>query len=114
MMSTEELEPIDVEQAREAFNLLLSQGQALWKTYEDDFGEFVHWLNLSHTALEPLPAYQERFRLLCGNKRRPPGERLSAGIHILESVLKALDDPTQVSLENPSISYRRLIWSLPD
>jgi hypothetical protein len=113
MISTEELDPIDAGEAREAVQLLLSEGKSLWKIYEDDFGEVLHWLGLSHTALEPLPKHQERFRLLCGNKRRPAGERLSAGIHILDSALKKMDTD-QVNLENPSALYRRLIMSLPD
>ncbi len=113
MSCTEELISIDHSEAREALSLLLSQGKSLWKTHEDDFGEFLHWLDISHTALEPLPVHQERFRLLCGNRRRPAGERLSAGIHILDSALKKMDTD-QVNLENPSFSYRRLIASLPD
>src|SRR5208283_3460119 len=111
---TEELEPIDANEAREAVNLLLSEGKSLWKTYRDDFGEYLHWLSLSQTALEPLPDYQERFRFLCGNKRRSADERLSAGIHVLDCALKQMDDPNQVNLENLSFSYRRLIASIPD
>jgi hypothetical protein len=114
MISNEDLESIDTKQAKEALSLLLSQGKSLWKTHEDDFGEFLHWLNLSHTALEPLTDYQERFELLCGNRRKPADQRLSAGIHVLGSALKAMDGPNQVTLENPSTSYRRLIASLPD
>jgi|SRR5271157_4557236 len=114
MTNTEELEPIYPEDAKEALNLLLSEGKALWKTYRDDFGEFRHWLGVSYTALEPLPDYQERFRLLCGNNRRSADERLSAGIHVLDCALKQMDDTNQVNLENLSFSYRRLIASTPD
>ncbi len=114
MTNTEELEAIDPNEAREALILLVAEGKSLWKTYRDDFGEYLHWLSLSHTALEPLPDYQEHFRLLCGNKRRSADERLSAGIHVLDCALKQMDDPNQANLENPSVSYRRLIASLPD
>jgi hypothetical protein len=113
MEDPEELEPIEVKESMEALKLLVAEGKSLWKTYEDDFGEFLHWLSVSHTALEPLPDYQERFRILCGSKRRPAGERLSAGIHILDSALKKMT-ADQVNLENSSISYRRLIMSIPD
>jgi hypothetical protein len=108
-----ELEPIEVKEAKEALKLLLSEGKALWKNM-DDFGELLHWLRISFTGLEPLPDYQERFRLLCENRRRPPDERLSAGIHVLDCALKQMDDANQINLENPSLSYRRLIGSLPD
>jgi hypothetical protein len=114
MTNTEELEPIDPQEAKGALNLLLSEGKSLWNTYEEDFGEFQHWLRLSHIALEPLPVYQEYFRLLCGNRRRPAGERLSAGIHVLESAIKAMADPNLVRLENLSFLYRRLLASIPD
>jgi hypothetical protein len=114
MIDAEELDPIDHAKAIEALSLLLSQGKSLWKTYRDDIGEFRHWLSLSHTALEPLPDYQERFRFLCGNKRRSADERLSAGIHVLDCALKQMDDPNQVNLKNLSFSYRRLIASIPD
>lgn len=114
MESPEELEPIKVNDAREALILLLFEGKSIWKTYRDDFGEFLHWLQLSHTALEPLPDFQQRFRLLCGSKRRPAGERLSAGIHILEAAVKKMDASDQGSLENPSLGYRRLVASIPD
>jgi len=114
MTNTEELEVIDPSEAREALKLLVAEGKSLWKTYRDDFGEFQHWLSLSHTALEPLPDYQERFRFLCVNKRRSADERLSAGIHVLDCALKQMDDPNQVNLENLSFSYRRLIASIPD
>jgi len=114
MTNPEELEAIDANEAREALELLVAEGKSLWKTHRDDFGEFLHWLRLSFIGLEPLPVYQEHFRLLCGNERRPAGERLSAAIHILESALKQMDDPNHVNLENPSFPYRRLIASLPD
>ncbi|MGO9570401.1 MAG: hypothetical protein ACLP5H_22950 [Desulfomonilaceae bacterium] len=112
MEDPEEMEPVDPEEAKEALKLLAAQGKLLWKTYEDDFGELFHWLNLSHTALEPLPEYQEEFRFKCGNKRRAPDERLSAAIHILDSALKMMT-ADQVNLKNPSASYRRLLESLP-
>jgi hypothetical protein len=114
MTNTEELEAIDPKEAKEAIKLLVAEGKSLWKIYEDNFGELLHWLSLSHTALEPLPDYQERFRFLCGNKRRPPDERLSAGIYILDAALKKMDDPNHVDLEKPSFSYRRFIASIPD
>jgi hypothetical protein len=115
VIDTENLDPIDPSEAIEALSLLLSQGKSMWKTYEEDFGELLHWLTLSHTALEPLPDYQEQFRLLSGNIRRPPDQRLSAGIHILGSAIKAMDkDSSKVKLVNLSFSYRRLIASLPD
>ena len=100
-------------EAKEALQLLLAEGKSLWKTYKDDFGELLHWLSLSHTALEPIPNYQERFRLLCGNKRLPADARLSAGIHVLDAALKKMDTD-QVNLENPSMRYRKLISSMPD
>jgi hypothetical protein len=112
MMNTEEPEPVDPEEAKEALKLLVAEGISLWKTYRDDFGEFLHWLQLSHTALEVLPDYQERFRILCGSKRRPPDERLSAGIHILDSAIKKIT-ADQVNLEDPSAAYRRLLASFP-
>jgi hypothetical protein len=114
MMNTHEMEPIDPSEARDALKLLVAEGKSLWKTYEDDFGELFHWLNLSHTALEPWPDYQERFRLLCGNKRRGPSERLSAAIHILDAAVKRMDASDQINLENPSRPYRRLLASIPD
>ena len=113
MINTEELEPIELNEAKEALKLLLAEGKSLWKTYKDDFGKFLHWLSLSFTALEPLPDYQESFLLLCGNKRRLPDERLSAGIHVLDSALKKMDTD-QVNLENPSMRYRKLISNMPD
>jgi hypothetical protein len=113
MENSEELEPIDMTEAKEALKLLIAEGKSLWKSYRDDFGEFLHWLYLSHTALEVLPDHQERFRILCGNKRRPPDERLSAGIHVLDSALKKMNSD-QVNLENPSSGYRRLVASIPD
>ncbi len=91
MTDEQELEPIEMAEARGALRVLLSEGKSLWKTHHDDFGEFLHWLNHTHTALEPLPTYQERFRILCGNRRRPAGERLSAGLYILDCALKKMD-----------------------
>lgn len=114
MISTEELESVDPKEAKEALKLLLSEGKALWKNHIDDFGEFLHWLGLSFTGLEPLPEHQEQFRLLCGSKRRPVDERLSAGIYVLDSALKKMDDADQLNLDNPTFSYRRLIGSIPD
>ncbi len=113
MIEVQELEAIDVKEAREALSILISEGKSLWKTYEDDPREIPHWLNLSFTALEPLPEHQQRFRQLCGNKLKPAGARLSAGIHVLESSIKKMDEDG-VNIETPSLSYRRLISSLPD
>jgi hypothetical protein len=113
MISTEELDPIDPSEAIEALSLLLSQGKSLWRNYQDDFGEFLHWLRLSFIGLEPLPHYQEQFRLLCGNIRRPPDQRLSAAIHILDTAVKKMKED-EVNLENLSFRYQRLIASLPD
>lgn len=113
MTDERELEGIDVKEAREALELCLGELKSLWKTYDEDPGEALHWLNLSFTALEPLPEHQKRFRQLCGNKLKPAGARLSAGIHVLESSIKKMDEDG-VNIETPSLSYRRLISSLPD
>jgi hypothetical protein len=114
MTISEEMEPIELDEARAALKLLLAEGKSLWKSHGDDIGELYHWLNLSHTALEPLPVHQERFRLLCEGRSRLADEKLSAAIHMLDVALKTMDACDEERLGSSSFAYRRLISSLPD
>lgn len=114
MIDAEELEPIESREAREALKLLVAEGESLLRQGIENFGEYRHWVTLSFTALEPLPKHQEFFNLKCWQKRGSAEDRLSEGIYLLKQAVRAMDDPNQVNLANPSISYRRLIASIPD
>lgn len=114
MINTEELEPIGAEHAREALRLLISEGESLLYQGIEHFGDYKHWASLTFTALEPLPEYQEHFRLKCWEKRGSAEAKLSEGIYLLKQVLKKMDAPDQFNLDSPSVSYRRLIYSIPD
>jgi hypothetical protein len=113
MIDAEELEPIELREATEALKLLVAEGESLLRQGIEDFGEFKHWLGLSFTALEPLPDHQEHFRLKCWERRGSPHARLREGIHLLRQSLRSMDDP-EFRIHDPSVSYRRLILSLPD
>lgn len=114
MSDSDELEPIELEQAKELLKLLMAEGERLLRENIDDLGEFVHWLRLSFTALEPIPDYQQHFRLKCGPCKRSADARLREGLYILRYAVRKMDNLDEPGLTDLSDSYRRLIGSIPD
>jgi hypothetical protein len=113
MTDEQELEPIETNEAKEALKFLIAEAESMLREGIEDFVEFKHWLGLSLTALEPLPEHQEHLRLKCWERRGSAHARLREGVHLLRQSLRRMDDP-EFRIHDPSLSYRRLIMSLPD
>jgi len=113
MISIEELESIDVKEAKELLREGISAGELLLHESPVSFRDYNHWARVAFTALEPLPSHQEHFRLKCWEKKASAQSKLREGIHLLRQALRAMDDP-QFSVDTPSPEYRRLIANLPD
>ena len=113
MINIEELESIDVKEAKELLKEEISTGELLLRESTVSFGSYNHWARVAFTALEPLPSHQEHFRLKCWERRASAESKLREGIHLLKQALRAMDDP-QFGIDDPSPGYRKLIMSLPD
>jgi hypothetical protein len=113
MTDEQDLEPVEVQDAKEALKTGISTGESLLREGIENFGQYKHWASAAFTALEPLPVHQEHFRLKCWEKRGAAEAKLREGIHLLKQSLRAMDDP-QFHVNNPTFSYRRLIASLSD
>jgi len=113
MTEEQELEPIEVEEAKEAVKTGIFTGESLLREGTERRADYNYWERASFTALEPLPVHQEHFHLKCCENRGPTYFRLREGVHLLRQALRAMDDP-EFRVDDPSVSYRRLIMSLPD
>lgn len=113
MTDEQDLEPVEVQDAKEALKTGISEGELLLRQGIERFARYRCWASAAFTVLEPLPTHQAHFNLKCCQKSGPAYFKLREGVHLLKQALRAMNEP-EFHVENPSMAYRQLIKGLQD